>query len=65
MHAGTQTKGVPEEIEIGRSYTIFDFFKSVLGGRGANRPATRILDFDPYTSREVYSGRAPPPPSNH
>ena len=40
-------KGVPEEVKIGRTYTIFDFLKYVLGARPAIPRTTRNLDFDP------------------
>ena len=64
-HTPTQKKRVPEEVKIGRTYTIFVFLTYLLCGRHPNPPPQRgILTLTPYPSREVYSGRAPPPPSN-
>ena len=46
MHTGRQKKRVPEEGKIGRSITPIIFLRYLLGGRGACRPATPILNFD-------------------
>ena len=45
---------------------FYMFFKCFLGARGANRPARRGSGTSaPHPSREAYSGRVTPPPSNY
>ena len=64
-HARTQKEDVLSEADLIHRYT-FTLFYLFFGRRHRElRPRGDFWTLTPYPLREVSSGRAPPPPSNH